>query len=70
MGNQATKDKTEEDPCHKLACKIQSCLQNSNYNMEACKFEQQQYNDCIKETTAKAWQQEQEKKQQQQQKSK
>ncbi len=53
MGNQGTKQQEQEDPCKKLACKIQSCLQSKNYSIEACKFEQQQYNDCIKEATSK-----------------
>jgi hypothetical protein len=50
MGNgQASAAKQQEvDPCHKLACTIQICLQENNYNQERCKLSVQEYNDCVK----------------------
>lgn len=47
MGNKASK-KEEEEPCQKLACKIQACLSEKNYNQTKCMEEIEAYNQCIK----------------------
>jgi hypothetical protein len=48
MGNQQGGGEAEVDPCHKLACKIQKCLQDSNYSQDKCKPDFIAYNECVK----------------------
>lgn len=37
------------DPCHRLACDIQTCLQQSNYQERRCSVQIEAYNACVKE---------------------
>lgn len=37
------------DPCHRLACDIQTCLQQSNYQERRCSMQIETYNACVKE---------------------
>ncbi|KAF0977434.1 hypothetical protein FDP41_003426 [Naegleria fowleri] len=54
MGNSAvTREKQSDDPCHKLACKIQTCLTNNNFNQNKCDEEMKAYNDCVKKFAEK-----------------
>jgi hypothetical protein len=52
MGNKQTTTK-QNDPCHKYACDIQTCLQNNNYSQEKCTHIVQIYNDCVKQYAQK-----------------
>lgn len=45
--NNATK--SVADPCHRLACDIQTCLQQSNYQERRCSVQIETYNACVKE---------------------
>jgi hypothetical protein len=60
MGNQESSTSwaalpTQLDPCHKLACKIQTCLEHSNYQQDRCNTEREAYNNCVKLRTEKEW---------------
>ena len=60
MGNQNSQEIPQQiDPCHKLACKIQTCLEKNNYQQERCKFERDSYNECVKIRTEPEWKRQQ-----------
>ncbi|PRP77146.1 molybdopterin synthase catalytic subunit-like [Planoprotostelium fungivorum] len=43
------KEEKREDPCHKLACAIQTCLQNNGYQQSRCQDALDAYNRCVEE---------------------
>ena len=46
-------DKSSDDPCHTLACKIQGCLAKNNFNQNQCEDEMRNYNECVKKFAEK-----------------
>ena len=48
MKNITSNENLNYNPCQKLACKIQECLQKNNYSQVKCNYAVDDYNKCMK----------------------
>jgi len=46
--HQSNTNKSAADPCHRLACDIQTCLQQNNYQERRCQVQIDAYNTCVR----------------------